>query len=155
MIVGIGCDSVAYEMKIYLFKALELRGFEVVDVGCDSMEPVDYPDYAYLVASGVADGKFDRGILICGTGQGMGISANKVKGVRASICYDVLSAVLSRNHNDANVLCTGAWMIEPELAERMVLAFLNVGFNGGRHQNRVEKIESIESGRFSFGERGE
>jgi ribose 5-phosphate isomerase B len=98
------------------------------------------------VASSVSEGKFDRGILICGSGQGMGISANKVKGVRAAVCYDVLSAVLSRNHNDANVLCTGAWMIEPALAERMVVAWLSVGFNGGRHADRVNKIVSIEEG---------
>jgi len=144
MNVGIGCDSVAYELKIHLIQILEQHGYTVDDVGCHSTEAADYPDFAKLVGEGVAEGRYDRGILICGTGQGMNISANKIKGVRAALCYDVLPAVLSRNHNDANVLCTGAWLIEPDVAARMVLSFLQVAFSGGRHEVRVNKIMSFE-----------
>lgn len=144
MKIGIGCDAPAYELKLQIVNMLQENGHDVVDVGCHSSEAVDYPDYARLVAQGVADGAYERGVLICGTGQGMTISANKVRGVRAALCHDVLPAVMSRNHNDSNVLCMGAWMITFETAARVVTSWLMAGFSGGPHQARLRKIAEME-----------
>lgn len=146
MKIGFGCDSKGYELKLELIKELTRRGYEVTDVGCHSTEPVDYPVYAKEVGLGVAQGRFDRGILICGTGQGMCIAANKIKGIRAAVCYDLFPALMSREHNDANVLCTGAWMVAPEPAKRMVVEWLEMGFGGGKHERRVNQIAELESG---------
>jgi ribose 5-phosphate isomerase B len=120
----------------------------VDDVGCEPDLPAaDYPMYARFVGAGVAAGKFDRGILICGTGQGMVIAANKVKGVRAALCLDVLTALFSREHNDANVLCMGGWLVDNEKAEKIALAWLKMPFAEGVHRNRVKMIEDIENER--------
>jgi ribose 5-phosphate isomerase B len=145
MKIGFGSDQKGYELKLEIIKELESHGYKVVDVGCHSTQPVDYPDFAKEVALGVAAGKFDYGILICGTGQGMNIAANKIKGVRAAVCYDILPAILSREHNNANILCTGAWLITPELAKRMVIAWVEMGFAGGKHEAKVKKIAALET----------
>ncbi len=145
MIVAIGCDAPGFEHKQYLTNALQGRGYEIIDVGCFSPEQVDYPDYAKIVGEGVASGEYDRGILFCGTGLGMSIAANKVKNVRAALCYEVLPAILSRNHNDANVLCMGAWIINKEQAESVALNWLRGQFSGGAHAKRIEIIKTMEA----------
>ncbi|MEW6226545.1 MAG: ribose 5-phosphate isomerase B [Bacillota bacterium] len=145
MKIGIGSDGQGYELKARLVEALQRRGFDVYDVGTDSSAPADYCDYAVKVARGVVDGVYDRGILICGTGQGMAITANKVPGVRAALCYDVFSAVMSREHNNANVLCTGAWMVDYQQFEKVALIWLGGVYECGRHQRRLDKIAAIEA----------
>jgi ribose 5-phosphate isomerase B len=114
------------------------------DFGCPSPEPVDYPDIAAAVARRVASGRVDRGILICGTGIGMAIAANKIGGVRAAACYTPQTAALARGHNDSNVLTLGARVTEPDAAAAVVNAFLETPFDGGRHQRRVDKISALE-----------
>jgi ribose 5-phosphate isomerase B len=145
LIVAIGCDPPGFEHKLYLLKVLKQKGYDVIDVGCHSLDPADYPEYARIVGDGVASGEFDRGILFCGTGQGMNIAANKVKNVRAALCHEVLPAIMSRDHNDANVLCMGAWMIEKEQAERVALNWLRGRFSGGVHTKRIEMIKVMEA----------
>lgn len=144
MKIGIGCDSKGFRLKRHLIEVLQASGYEVEDVGCYSLEKVDYPDYARLVGLGVASGQYDRGVLICGTGQGMAIAANKIKGVRAAVCYDTLPAILSREHNDANVFCTGGWLMSPEKAAEVLLHWLDMGYSGGGHQDKLDKIASLE-----------
>src|SRR5439155_8891359 len=124
---------------------------EVVDVGPGSSDSVDYPDFAYEVAGAVSARRVDRGVLICGTGIGMCISANKVRGVRAAPCHDSITAEMSRRHNDANVLCLSADLLGPDLIERMVRIWLETPFEGGRHARRVEKIQRYEAGRLRPG----
>jgi ribose 5-phosphate isomerase B len=145
MKIGIGCDSKGYRLKLHLIEILRENGYEVDDVGCHSVERVDYPDYARLVGEGVVQGKYDRGVLICGTGQGMTIAANKISGVRAALCYDVLPAILSREHNDANVFCTGGWLMEPEKAGRILLQWLEMRYAGGGHEDKLRKIRAMEA----------
>jgi ribose 5-phosphate isomerase B len=144
MRIGIGCDSKGYRLKLHLIKILQENGYEVDDVGCHSTEKVDYPDYARLVGEGVAQGKYERGVLICGTGQGMNIAANKIPGVRTAVCYDMLPAILSREHNDANVFCTGGWLIDPEKAGQILLQWLEMRYAGGGHEDKIQKIRAIE-----------
>jgi ribose 5-phosphate isomerase B len=144
MIVAIGNDPPGLEHKLYIAERLTSMGFEVVDVGCHTTEPADYPDLARIVGKGVASGKYDRGILFCGTGQGMNIAANKVNNVRAALCFDVLPAIMSRDHNDSNVLCMGAWLVTKEHALRVAQSWLGGRFSGGVHARRIEKIHSIE-----------
>ena len=145
MIVAIGCDAPGFEHKQYLVKILQEKEYEVVDVGCHSPDPADYPDYAKMVGEGVASGESDLGILFCGTGIGMSIAANKVKNIRAALCYDVLPAIMSRDHNDANVLCMGAWIIDKEQAERVALNWLRGRFSGGVHAKRIDMIKAMEA----------
>ncbi len=144
MKVGIGSDAKGFRLKHRLMEVLADNGYDVEDVGCYSLERVDYPDFARLVGEGVAGGAYERGILICGTGQGMGIAANKVQGVRAAVCYDMFTAILSRDHNDANVFCTGAWIIDHDKAGEIVLQWLEMGYSGV-HGSKIEKIAGIES----------
>ena len=145
MKIIIGNDTKGYELKRVLVDALLGHGYEVEDIGCDSAQPpVDYPDYARIVGESVASGKFDRGILICGTGIGMSIAANKIPGIRAALCYEVLPAILSREHNDSNVLCTGGWMMTPEKALEVAVQWLEMRYAGGPHQARLEKIAEME-----------
>ena len=120
-------------------------GHDVLDVGTEGAESVDYPDFAYEVAKRVGNGEIERGILICGTGIGMCIAANKVRGVRAAACHDVLTAEMSRRHNDANVLCLSADLLGEDLMTQMVRIWLETQFEGGRHARRVEKIAKIEA----------
>jgi ribose 5-phosphate isomerase B len=122
-------------------------GHECIDVGTDNATPVDYPDLAYVAARTVSDGQADRAILICATGLGMNIAANKVRRIRASLCHDELSARISRDHNDANVLCLSGDQIGEVLLRKIVEAWMTTEFSGGRHQRRVNKIIAIEEGR--------
>lgn len=119
---------------------------EFLDFGCSSDQPVDYPDMAYQAAGAVSAKKADRAILVCGTGIGMCIAANKLKGVRAALCYDELNAEISRNHNDANVLCLSGDLLGSSILKKIVEIWLTTEFSGGRHQRRVNKIAAIEKG---------
>ena len=141
--LAIGCDHGGYTLKCEIMKHLAERNIEFKDYGCGG-ETVDYPDIAEKVCADVAEGRAERGILICGTGIGMSMAANKVKGIRAAVCGDCFSARFTRLHNDANVLCLGARVIGAGLALQIVDEFLNAGFEGGRHQTRVDKIMKLE-----------
>ena len=145
MKIVIGNDHAAFEMKNTIKSYLEDKGYEVMDVGCDSENRVDYPEYAEKIGDTVASGAADLGIAICGTGVGMSIAVNKVRGVRAVCCSEPYSAKLSRMHNDANVLCFGARVIGPELAKMIVDEWLNASFLGEHHTARVEMIKAIEN----------
>jgi len=123
---------------------LQQLGHEVLDVGPSTRESVDYPDYAFPVALSVSEGRADRGILICGTGIGMCIAANKVRNVRAAPCHDSITAEMSRRHNDANVLCLSADLLGEDLLDRMIRIWLETAFESGRHARRVEKIQRFE-----------
>ncbi len=144
--IAIACDHGGYELKLAIIELLKSRGIEYKDFGCDSTASVDYPDYAYPVAKGVADGDFEKGILICGTGIGMSIAANKVKGVRCALCADTFSAHATREHNDSNVLALGARTTGVGLALDIVDVWLKSEFTCGRHSTRIEKISKIENG---------
>lgn len=142
--IAIGCDHGGYELKLAIIKHLNEKGIEVKDFGCDSTNSVDYPDYAYPVAKAVADGEFEKGILICGTGIGMSIAANKVRGVRCALCSDTFSAHATREHNDSNVLALGARVTGQNLALDIVDTWLQAEFMGMRHTQRIDKISAIE-----------
>ena len=145
MKIAIGSDHRGYDAKRRIVTLLQSTGQEVLDVGPQSADSVDYPDFAFQVAQAVSEGRVDRGILICGTGIGMCIAANKVKGVRAAPCHDSITVEMSRRHNDANVLCLSADLLGDELIGRMVRLWLETEFEGGRHARRVDKIKKIES----------
>ena len=145
MKIAIGSDHRGYEVKRRIVALLNKLGHEVLDVGPEGRDSVDYPDFAFQVAQAVGTGRVDRGILICGTGIGMCIAANKVRGVRAAPCHDSITAEMSRRHNDANVLCLSADLLGEELIERMVRIWLETEFEGGRHARRVEKITRFEN----------
>jgi ribose 5-phosphate isomerase B len=146
MKIAIGSDHRGYEAKRRIAALLQQLGHDVLDVGAGSKDSVDYPDFALQVAQAVSEGRVDRGILICGTGIGMCIAANKVRGVRAAPCHDSITAEMSRRHNDANVLCLSGDLLGEELIERMVKIWLTTEFEGGRHARRVEKILRFEAG---------
>src|SRR5262245_35342284 len=147
MKIAIGSDHRGFEAKRRIASLLPQLGHEVLDVGPEGKDSVDYPDYAFLVAQAVGQRKVERGILICGTGIGMCIAANKVPGVRAAPCHDSITAEMSRRHNDANVLCLSADLLGDELIDRMVRIWLETPFEAGRHARRVDKIVRFESGR--------
>ena len=143
--IAIGCDHGGYELKLEIIKHLTKKGYEIKDFGCDSNNSVDYPDYAYPVAKAVADGECEKGILICGTGIGMSIAANKVEGVRCALCGDTFSAHATREHNDSNVLALGARVIGLNLALDIVDIWLGTDFsNDQRHIDRINKITTID-----------
>jgi len=144
MRIAIASDHRGYHLKEKLASLLKTKGHEVMDEGTSVTEAVDYPDFAALVASKVSDQTAERGILICGTGIGMAVTANKFPGVRAAQCTDEVTAEISRRHNDLNVLCLSADMLSPRSVERMVDLWLKTEFEGGRHSRRVEKIHEIE-----------
>ncbi|MCF0154600.1 MAG: ribose 5-phosphate isomerase B [Veillonella sp.] len=144
MKVAIGADHGGYSLKEDLKHLLEDMGVEYKDFGTHSTDSVDYPDIAVPVAQAVAAGEFDRGILVCGTGIGIGIAANKVPGIRAALVHDTFSAHACREHNDANILTMGERVIGPGLARDIVKIWLTTEFEGGRHERRVEKIMAIE-----------
>ncbi len=144
MFIAIGADHAGYHLKEELKTFLRALGHDWKDVGTDSAESVDYPDFAEPVARAVAEGQCPRGIVVCGTGVGSAIAANKVAGARAALCHDTFSARHARLHNDANVLALGARVIGPGLAKDIVAAWLEAPFEGGRHARRVEKIRHIE-----------
>lgn len=136
----LGSDHAGYELKEFLKIRLAEKGFSIRDFGTYSLDSMDYPDVAHPLASLVNAGQYSKGILICGSGNGMSITANKYPGVRAALCWNTELAKLARAHNDANILVLPARFIEKELALEAVIAFLNSDFEGGRHQNRVNKI---------------
>lgn len=143
--LAIGCDLAAYDFKTAILKELRARGYNVTDVGCDSSQQGDYPDAAHAVAKLVTSGEVDRGILMCGTGQGICMAANKCKGARAALCYDVFPAIMSREHNNANIIVTGAWIVSVEKALSIIEAFLFGKYSGGRHDIRVNRMMSYEN----------
>ena len=144
MKIGIGNDHSAVEMKQEVVKFLEDLGYEVVNYGTDSAESCHYPVYGEKVARAVVSKEVDLGILICGTGVGISLAANKVKGIRAVVCSEPYSARLSRQHNNTNILAFGARVIGVELAKMIIEEWLNAEFEGGRHQDRVDMIMEIE-----------
>ena len=141
MTIAIGNDHAATAYKNRLAEHLKEKGFEVINFGTDTTESCDYPVFAKKVGKAVVSGEADFGLLICGTGIGMSIAANKVKGVRASLCTDLVMAEYTRLHNDSNVLCMGARIIAYEMAEMIADKYLSTKFEGGRHQRRVDMIE--------------
>jgi ribose 5-phosphate isomerase B len=144
MKIAIGNDHAAYEMKAEIVELLKKHDVEVIDMGTDGPESVDYPDFGSKVCNAVVNGEADRGILICGTGIGMSIVANKFKGIRAALCGDCFSARMSREHNDSNVLVMGARIIGASLADEITKVWLETGFEGGRHIIRLDKIRGLE-----------
>ncbi|BAB07486.1 ribose 5-phosphate isomerase B [Halalkalibacterium halodurans] len=144
MKVAIGSDHGGVNIKNEIIQLMEELGMQYEDFGCDCTTSVDYSDYAIPVAEKVAAGEFDRGILICGTGIGMSIAANKVKGIRCALCHDVFSAKATREHNDSNVLAMGERVIGPGLAREIAQTWLTTEFEGGRHARRIGKIAEYE-----------
>jgi ribose 5-phosphate isomerase B len=142
----VGSDHAGFELKEKVKHALEQRGFAVEDAGAHSGEPVDYPDIAHQVAEAVSSGRMNRGVVVCGTGLGVSMAANRHPGVRAAVAYDEETARLSREHNDANVLALGGRSLDHGLAERILDLWLVTPFSGGRHARRVEKIELPKTG---------
>jgi len=144
MHIAIGCDHRGFELKEAIEQLLSGEGHSYEDLGCHDTTPVDYPDFANAVAQGVAQGRFEHGILVCSTGIGMSIVANKVPGAYAALCHDLLSAQRSRQHNNANVLCLGASIVGKELAKEIVKVHLSARFEGERHARRLEKVKALE-----------
>ena len=144
MNISIGCDHGGFALKENIRAYLEEQGHTVTDVGCKSLESCDYPDFGAAAARLVASGACERGIVICTTGIGISISANKVKGIRCALCGDAFSAEMTRRHNDANMLALGAGITGPNLAQKIVEVFLSTGFEGGRHARRVDKLMALE-----------
>ena len=142
--VAVGCDHGGFPLKDAVVATLEDLGAEVVDFGCDSTESVDYPKYGYKVAKAVASGECDLGVIMCGTGIGISIAANKVKGVRAGLATNAFMAEMTRRHNDANVLALGGRVVTPEEVKDIVAAWYNASYEGGRHQKRLDMINEIE-----------
>ena len=142
----IGCDHAAPELKAIVRDHLVERGFEVIDVGTHTTDSCNYPDYAHALCKKIQSGECELGILICGTGIGMSMAANKHKGIRAACCSDTFSARLTRLHNDANVLCFGARVVGQGLAIDLADAFVDAEFEGGKHQKRIDMFVDIENG---------
>ena len=142
--IAIGSDHGGYALKEHVKAYLTSKGITCMDVGCDSPESCDYPIFGKAVGEAVASGKCEKGIVICTTGIGISITANKVKGIRCALCADSLSAEMTRRHNNANVLAMGAGIVGPNLAERIVDTFLTTEFEGGRHERRVNLISAME-----------
>jgi len=144
--VYIATDHAGYALKAYVKEIVSDLGYESVDLGPDSADRVDYPDYAHKCAKAVLEDEKSFGILICGTGIGISIAANKVQGIRAALCHDHYTAKLTRQHNDANILCFGERVVGKGVIEEMVETFLSTEFEGGRHAGRVTKIEACAFG---------
>ena len=144
--IAIACDHSAVELKKEIEQMLDEMGLTYLDFGTDSAASVDYPVYAEKAARAVTDGRCDKGILLCGTGLGMSLAANKVRGIRCALCGDCYSAEMTRRHNDANMLALGARVIGPELAKKITRIFLTTEFEGGRHARRVGMIDTLDQG---------
>lgn len=142
--IAIGADHAGFELKEKIKKVLEEDGYKVVDFGTHSTDSVDYPLIAKEVATHVSNKNPNKGILVCGTGIGMAIAANKIKGVIAALCHDVETAELARKHNNSNILTLGGRAADPELAKQIVKKWLETDFEGGRHQRRVQEIRELE-----------
>ncbi|MEE0945145.1 MAG: ribose 5-phosphate isomerase B [Clostridia bacterium] len=143
--IAIGSDHGGFELKTHIIKYLTEQGYKLFDFGTYTEDSCDYPDIAEKVAKAVASGEYEKGILICGTGIGISIAANKVDGIRAALCGDVYSAKMTIRHNDANILCMGGRVTGRELAFMICDTFLSEKFDGGRHQNRIDKIHALEN----------
>lgn len=146
MKIAIGNDHTAVKLKTHIKNFLENKGYDVTDFGTSSEERTDYPLYGYKVARAVANKEFDFGILICGTGIGISLTANKVKGIRAAVCSEPYSAKLSRAHNNANIIAFGSRVVGSSLAEMIVEEFLTAEYESGRHRKRIDMISEIENG---------
>ena len=142
--IALGSDHGGFPLKQHVKEYLDAHGLDYVDYGCADTTSCDYPVYAKAAAEAVASGQCEKGIVICTTGIGISITANKVKGIRCALCADSLSAEMTRRHNDANMLAMGAGIVGPNLAERIVDTFLNTEFEGGRHARRIQKVMDIE-----------
>lgn len=142
--IALGSDHGGYDLKERVKAYLDKEGIAYKDYGCHSKESCDYPVFGKVAAEAVASGECDKGIVICTTGIGISIAANKVKGIRCALCSDSLSAEMTRRHNDANIIAMGAGIVGPNLARRMVEVFLNTEFEGGRHARRVALLDSIQ-----------
>jgi len=147
MKIAVGSDHRGFDIKQQIIAIATELGHECIDIGTSDNNPVDYPDLAYLAAKAVSKKEADRAILTCATGIGMSMAANKVKGIKAALCHDELTAQISRDHNDANVLCLSADQVGVVLLRKMVEVWLSTEFSGGRHERRVRKIEAIEEGK--------
>lgn len=145
MKLAVGSDHGGFALKQEILQLLDQMGIDYHDFGTYSLENTDYPDYALQVANAVSHKEYDLGILICGTGIGMSIAANKVKGIRAALVTDLYSARVTREHNDSNILCLGARITGPQIALEIVKTWLTSDFSGGRHQQRIDKITNYES----------
>lgn len=141
----IASDLAGYDLKTEMLARLRAKGYQVADYGCDCSQQGEYAVAGQKVARAVVDGTFDRGLLICGTGQGVAMAANKVKGCRAALCYTPFAALMAREHNDARILATGAWLVNADELERMIEVFL-FGKYSGRHDHRLEMLQKIEEG---------
>ena len=139
--VVIASDHAGYRLKLELVKALETAGHPVEDLGTHDEGSADYPDFAHLLCAAIVEGRFSRGVLVCGTGLGMSMAANRHSGIRAAVCTGTYAARMTRAHNDANVLCLGSRIVGPGVAEDILETFLATEFEGGRHSRRVGKIE--------------
>lgn len=146
--IAIGCDHGGLNIKNAVIEYLKENGLEYIDYGCDCSDSVDYPIYAYQVAMAVSGGLADRGIICCGTGIGVSMVANKIKGIRAAVVTDEFCAEMTRRHNDANVLCMGGRVIDEATAVKLADIFLHTDYEGGRHAKRVQMITDIENGNF-------
>jgi ribose 5-phosphate isomerase B len=144
MRIAIASDHRGYHLKEKILSQLKAAGHDVIDDGPSSAESVDYPDYAARVAKRVSEGSCERGILICGTGIGMAITANKFPGVRAASCFDEITAEVSRRHNDLNVLCLSGELLSPKSVDRLIDIWVQTEFEGGRHERRIQKIKDYE-----------
>ncbi len=144
MRIAIGSDHVGYPLRLQIAAYLHEKGYAVIDFGPDGEARCDYPVYGEKVARAVASGSCDLGVLICGTGIGISLAANKVKGIRAAVCSETYSAKMARMHNDANIIAFGARVVGLDVAKEIVDAFLSASFEGGRHQNRVDMISALE-----------
>ena len=147
MKIIVGCDLAAYDFKLLFVQALKEKGYNVTDIGCNSSEEGDYTYYGSQVGERVASGEFDRGIVICWTGNGITMAANKVRGVRAALCHSVFTAIMSREHNNANVLGIGSWILSLDEAIKVSETWLFGKFSGGRHLARIEALKEIEDKR--------
>lgn len=143
MNIAVGSDHAGYRLKEAVKEHLQSQGHQVTDYGTSSEESVDYPDFGYSVAKSVADGRHERGVLVCGTGQGMIMIANRVRGVRAALCLDRETASMTRKHNDSNVLVLSGWKVSPQEAKKIVHIWLTTDFEGGRHLRRIKKLDDL------------
>ena len=146
MKIALGSDHGGYELKEYIKTVIEKMGHEYVDFGCNSLESCDYPDFGAAAAKAVAAGECEKGIVVCTSGIGISITANKVKGIRCACCSDCYSAKMTRKHNDANMIAMGARVVGVDLGRMIAETFLTTDFEGGRHQRRIDQIMAIEAG---------
>ncbi len=152
MDIAVGSDHAGYRLKEAVKEYLQSQGHRITDYGTSSEESVDYADFALPVARGVAAGRHQRGVLVCGTGQGMTMAANRIRGIRAALCLDAETAQMSRRHNDANVLVLSGWKVSPEEAGRILSTWLSTEFEGGRHLRRIRKLDQPPAQKPSAGE---